>query len=66
MKNLIYVLGILILTVSCDDNSLTDLNVDEKNPTVVPASTLFTNAEKDLTEQLINTDVNKNIFRLLN
>lgn len=66
MKNLIYILGILILTVSCDDNSLTDLNVDEKNPSVVPASTLFTNAEKDLTEQLINTDVNKNIFRLVN
>ncbi|KQB41479.1 SusD/RagB family nutrient-binding outer membrane lipoprotein [Flavobacterium aquidurense] len=66
MKKLIYALGIMILTVSCDDNSLTDLNVDVKNPSVVPASTLFTNAEKSLTEQLVNTNVNKNIFRLVN
>jgi hypothetical protein len=66
MKKLIYALGIMILTVSCDDNSLTDLNVDVKNPSVVPASTLFTNAEKGLTEQLVNTNVNKNIFRLVN
>lgn len=66
MKKLIYVLGILILTTSCDESGLTDLNVDEKNPSVVPASTLFTNAEKGLTEQLVNTNVNKNIFRLVN
>lgn len=66
MKKLIYALGIMILTISCDDNSLTDLNVDVKNPSVVPASTLFTNAEKSLTEQLVNTNVNKNIFRLVN
>ncbi|MEO7976302.1 SusD/RagB family nutrient-binding outer membrane lipoprotein [Flavobacterium sp.] len=66
MKKIIYALGIMILTVSCDDNSLTDLNIDVKNPSVVPASTLFTNAEKSLTEQLVNTNVNKNIFRLVN
>jgi len=66
MKNLIYALGIMFLTVSCDDSSLTDLNVDVKNPSVVPASTLFTNAEKGLTEQLVNTNVNRNIFRLVN
>jgi len=66
MKKLIYALGIMILTISCDDNSLTDLNVDVKNPSVVPASTLFTNAEKSLTEQLVNTNVNRNIFRLVN
>jgi hypothetical protein len=66
MKKLIYALGIMLLTVSCDDSSLTDLNIDVKNPSVVPASTLFTNAEKSLTEQLINTNVNRNIFRLVN
>jgi len=66
MKKLIYALGIMILTVSCDDSSLTDLNVDVKNPSVVPANTLFTNAEKGLTEQLVNTNVNRNIFRLVN
>lgn len=66
MKKLIYALGIMILTVSCDDSSLTDLNVDVKNPSVVPASTLFTSAQKDLAEQVVNTNVNKNIFRLVN
>ncbi|WP_291285086.1 SusD/RagB family nutrient-binding outer membrane lipoprotein [Flavobacterium sp.] len=66
MKKLIYALGIMLLTVSCDDSSLTDLNVDVKNPSVVPPSTLFTNAEKNLTEQLVNTNVNRNIFRLVN
>lgn len=66
MKKLIYALGIMLLTVSCDDSSLTDLNVDVKNPSVVPASTLFTNAEKALTEQIVNTNVNRNIFRLVN
>lgn len=66
MKKIIYALGILILTVSCDDNSLTDLNNDEKNPAIVPSSTLFTNAEKGLTDQLVSTNVNRNIFRLVN
>ncbi|MGQ7945338.1 SusD/RagB family nutrient-binding outer membrane lipoprotein [Flavobacterium sp. WC2509] len=66
MKKIIYALGLLILTVSCDDNALTDLNVDEKNPSAVPPSTLFTSAEKTLTDQLVNSNVNKNIFRLVN
>lgn len=66
MKKIIYALGIMLLTVSCDDSGLTDLNVDVKNPSVVPASTLFTNAEKGLTEQIVNTNVNRNIFRLVN
>jgi hypothetical protein len=66
MKKIIYALGLLILTVSCDDNALTDLNVDNKNPSVVPASSLFTSAEKTLTDQLVNSNVNRNIFRLVN
>ncbi|PJJ10870.1 SusD-like starch-binding protein associating with outer membrane [Flavobacterium sp. 1] len=66
MKKIIYALGLLILTVSCDDNALTDLNVDEKNPSSVPPSTLFTSAQKSLTDQLVNSNVNKNIFRLVN
>ena len=66
MKKIIYALGLLILTASCDDNALTDLNVDDKNPSEVPASSLFTSAEKTLTEQLVNSNVNRNIFRLVN
>lgn len=66
MKKIIFALGLLILTVSCDDNALTDLNVDVKNPAEVPVSTLFTSAEKTLTDQLVNSNVNRNIFRLVN
>jgi hypothetical protein len=66
MKKIIYVLGILILTVSCNEDSLTNLNEDEKNPSVVPAYTLFTNAEKSTSDQMVNTNVNNNIFRLVN
>jgi hypothetical protein len=66
MKKIIYALGLLILTVSCDDNALTDLNVDDKNPAEVPASSLFTSAEKTLTDQMVNSNVNRNIFRLVN
>ena len=66
MKKIIFALGLLILTVSCDDNALTDLNVDDKNPAVVPASSLFTSAEKTLTDQMVNSNVNRNIFRLVN
>jgi hypothetical protein len=66
MKKIIYALGLLILTVSCDDNALTDLNTDDKNPAEVPASSLFTSAEKTLTDQMVNSNVNRNIFRLVN
>lgn len=65
MKKIIYVLGILFLTVSCDD-SLNGLNEDEKNASVVPAYTLFSNAEKSLSDQMVSTNVNRNIFRLVN
>lgn len=66
MKKIIYALGLLVLVTSCDDNALTDQNVDDKNPSVVPASSLFTSAEKTLTDQLVNSNVNRNIFRLVN
>lgn len=61
MKKIICFLSILIIASSC-----TDLTEDEKNPSVVPAATLFTSAQKGIAEQVINTSVNKNIFRLVN
>ncbi|MFH6999125.1 SusD/RagB family nutrient-binding outer membrane lipoprotein [Flavobacterium sp. FlaQc-57] len=64
MKNIIFLLSIALLAVSCSD--LTDLNNDDKNPSVVPAASLFTSAEKGIAEQVVNTSVNKNIFRLVN
>ncbi|SNR79021.1 SusD/RagB family nutrient-binding outer membrane lipoprotein [Flavobacterium sp. ov086] len=64
MKKIVYFLSIVFLVSSCSD--LTDLNVDEKNPSKVPASSLFTSAAKGIAEQVVNTSVNKNIFRLVN
>lgn len=64
MKKFITILGLLAITVSCNDDALTDLNLDEKNPTTVPAASLFGNAEKNLFDQMVNTNVNTNNFRL--
>lgn len=64
MKRTIYFLSIVGLVSSCSD--LTDLNVDNRNPSVVAASSLFTSAEKGITTQMVNASVNKNIFRLVN
>ncbi|MFC0075891.1 SusD/RagB family nutrient-binding outer membrane lipoprotein [Flavobacterium procerum] len=66
MKKIIYAIGLLVLTASCDDDALTNLNLDEKNPSTVPASSLFTSAEKTLTDQMVNSNVNRNVFRLAN
>lgn len=64
MKKIIYFFSFVLLASSCSD--LTDLNEDDKNPSKVPASSLFTSAQKGIAEQVINTSVNKNIFRLVN
>ncbi|MEN2400407.1 SusD/RagB family nutrient-binding outer membrane lipoprotein [Flavobacterium sp. MC2016-06] len=64
MKKIIYSLIILTFVSSCSD--ITDENVDKKNPSTVPAATLFTSAEKGIAEQVVNSSVNKNIFRLVN
>jgi hypothetical protein len=66
MKKIIYALGILFLATSCNDDGLTSLNVDKKNPSVVPAYTLFSNAERTIADQMTSTNVNRNIFRLVN
>jgi hypothetical protein len=64
MKKIVYFLTITFLISSCSD--LTDLNTDEKNSSKPPASSLFTAAAKGIAEQVVNTSVNKNIFRLVN
>lgn len=64
MKKIIALLGILSFTISCSDNTLTDLNTDTKNPSEVPADALLGNAEKNLFDQMTSTNVNVNVFRL--
>jgi hypothetical protein len=54
----------LLLTVSCRKN-LTDINVDPKKPSIIPSSSLFTNAQRVLVNTTTSSNVNLNIFRLI-
>lgn len=62
MKKYIVILTVIAFLSSCSDFG--DLNVDPKSPTAVPAETLFANATKNLSNQMVSTNVNVNIFRL--
>jgi len=50
--------------MSCTKD-ITSLNVNPKVATSVPSETLYSNAQKNLMDQLETSDVNTNIFRLL-
>ena len=63
MKKILILIGLFSLTISCNDD-ITDLNVDPKNPAVVPAASLLGNAEKNLVDYMTSTNVNTNDFRL--
>lgn len=62
-KTLLVTLSSLLLTTGCVD-SLTDYNVDPKNPATVPATALISGAERSLTRTVVSTNVNSNPFRL--
>lgn len=65
MKKLLIIPGaFLLLLFGCKKN-ISDLNVDPKHPTVVPPYALFTNAERNLSDILASSNVNRNIFRLI-
>ncbi len=61
-KLIITILGIGLL-FSC--NNITDLNVNPKSASKVPGETLFTSAQKNLTDFLANSNQNRNIWRLI-
>jgi len=63
MRN--YLLSLLCVTIvltSCGVDE--SLNIDQKNPSEVPAGGLFTNALKNLGDQMNSCSVNENVFRL--
>jgi len=66
MKKIVTFLSIALLSMSCESN-LEDLNTDKKHPSSgsVPSSTVFAAAETNLIDQMVNTNVNRNVFRLL-
>jgi len=54
-----------LLTLSGCRKDLTSLNVDPKSPSVVPSTGLFTNAQRELASTVASSNVNLNIFRLI-
>jgi len=61
MKKNIIILLVVSLFISCE-NDFSDWNVDEKNPSNVPAYTLVGNAERNLARMMRTQSVNSNIF----
>lgn len=63
MKKYIIALGIIAGFSSCSDDYYESLNVDQTNPSDVPASFLLTSATTSLFDQMVSTNVNINPFR---
>ncbi|MHB8206019.1 SusD/RagB family nutrient-binding outer membrane lipoprotein [Mucilaginibacter sp.] len=64
MKKTTLLFVLLGLLSACTKN-LSKLNVDPKNPAVVPSYTLFTTGEREMSQTIITPDINYNIFRLI-
>jgi len=62
IKYAIYLI-LIIFVSSCTDN-FEDFNTDKKNPASVPGEALFSNALKELADQMNKPDVNYNIWNL--
>ncbi len=63
MKKYILTLGLVFGLVGCSDDYYESINTDQANPTDVPAEALFTSASISLGHQMINQNVNLNVFR---
>ena len=63
MKKILFIL-LAFLAVSCSKQKIANLNKDVKHPTNVPGQTLFSNAEKNLSDQIASINVNMNDFKL--
>lgn len=63
MKKILIFALLIGMTISCTD--FEGWNVDDKNPSEVPASFLVTSAQRDLALRMTSTSVNYNIFKLL-
>ncbi len=61
-KIILFIAGLAVLISSC--KKLTDLNVDKKSATEVPAETLFSNGERGLVDQITTPNNNLNVLRL--
>lgn len=64
MKKTAIILVLVSLLAACKKD-LTSLNVDPKHPATVPAPSLFTESERLLSNAVTSSNVNLNIFRLI-
>ena len=65
MRKIFIILITATIIFSCSGD-LENLNVNEKDPSNVPGEALFTSAQKNLVDQMMSTNVNDNIIRLIN
>mgnify|MGYP003886281353 CR=1 FL=1 len=63
MKKYILTLGLIFGLVGCSDDYYESINVDQTNPSTVPAGFLVTYSTTSLFHQMINQNVNLNVFR---
>jgi hypothetical protein len=54
-----------LLTLAACKKDLTSINIDPKNPAIVPSYSLFTEAERLISNTVVSENVNLNIFRLI-
>jgi hypothetical protein len=64
MKNKYFILLVLIALFAACTDKFEEFNTDVKNPAVVAGEPLFSNAQKDLIDQISSTNVNENDWKL--
>ncbi len=64
MKKIILVLFTFSVILSSCTKNFEDFNTDKKNPPKVAGEFLFTNAQKELVDQISSTNVNLNVWKL--
>ena len=64
MRKTINILFVLIFFMTACTDKFEEYNTDEKNPEKVGGNTLFTNAQKELVDQISSVNVNRGIWSL--
>ncbi len=65
MKKKYLILLVLVASFSACTDKFEEFNTDIKNPAIVEGESLFSNAQRLLARQLMSTNVNVNIFKLM-
>ncbi|MGM1055265.1 MAG: SusD/RagB family nutrient-binding outer membrane lipoprotein [Bacteroidota bacterium] len=65
MKKIVLLIILIAATFTACSDDLSDVNVDPKSPSEVPADVLVSNATKNLVDQMVSTNVNRNIFKMV-